>query len=125
SGNRSRRDFHLRGNRGWHHQGGEIRRSHFGGRVIAARIRRELTSGQDRLFAQAAKGQGHMTGSMNWVRVKNRAQMQRQGVEDKKGAEISSFNLLLKNRPKRPKPSKAEQRAEAEKALAEWRARKS
>ena len=65
-----------------------------------------------------------MTGSMNWVRVKNRAQMQKQGVEDKK-AETSSFNLLLRKRPQRPKLSKAEQRAEAEKALAEWRARKS
>jgi hypothetical protein len=65
-----------------------------------------------------------MTGSMNWVRVKNRAQMRRQGVEDKK-AETSSFNPLLKKRPQRPKLSKAEQRAEAEKALAEWRARKS
>jgi hypothetical protein len=65
-----------------------------------------------------------MTGSMNWVRVKNRTQMRRQGVEDKK-AEPSSFNPLLKKRPQgRPKLSKAEQRAEAEKALAEWKARK-
>jgi hypothetical protein len=65
-----------------------------------------------------------MSGSMNWMRVKSRAQMRRQGIEDKKGE--PSLVDPLKKRPRkyRPAASKAEQRAEAEKALAEWKARK-
>jgi hypothetical protein len=63
-----------------------------------------------------------MTGSMNWMKLKNRGQMRRQGTEDKK-SERSSFNPSVKKRARGPTPSKAEQRAQAEKALAEWKER--
>jgi hypothetical protein len=63
-----------------------------------------------------------MTGSINWTRVKNRAQKQRQGTEDKK-TQRSAFNTSFKKRTPGPKLTKDEQRAQAEKALAEWKAR--
>jgi hypothetical protein len=65
-----------------------------------------------------------MTGkSMNWKRVNSRKQMRQQGTEDKK-AERSSFNPPFNPRKRGgPAQTKAEQRARAEKALAEWKER--
>jgi hypothetical protein len=57
----------------------------------------------------------------NWSRLNSRDRMHRQGVEDKK-AEASSV-LLLKRRPRKDRPSRAELREQAAAAFLAWRAR--
>lgn len=61
-------------------------------------------------------------GSMNWKKVNSRKQVRQQGTENKK-TERSAFNPAFKKRTRGPALSKAEERALAEKALAEWKAR--
>jgi hypothetical protein len=57
----------------------------------------------------------------NWSRLNSRDRMHPQGVEDKK-AEASSVPLL-KRRPRKDRPSKAELREQAAAAFLAWRAR--
>ena len=58
----------------------------------------------------------------NWSRLNSRDRMHQQGVEDKK-AEVSSSVPLLKRRPRKDRPSKAELREQATAAFLAWRAR--
>ena len=58
----------------------------------------------------------------NWSRLNSRDRMRQQGVEDKKG-EASFVDPLLKKRPRKDRPSKAELRDQATAAFLAWRAR--
>jgi len=59
---------------------------------------------------------------MKWHSIRNKRRIARQGAE-RWDEEPPMMRPLARRRPKRPQPSKAEMRAAAEAALAEWRAK--
>lgn len=59
----------------------------------------------------------------NHSRVNRRQQMRRQGVEDAREEDAPFFAPLIRKKPRRPRPSKADVRAEADRLVAEFLSR--